>query len=157
MLRVFAFAALAAVGLLSMNAVAEDAKDAKKDPLAAAKCPMSGEAAKADQNAEFEGGKVYFCCDECKANFAKDSSKGAAKARNQMVLTGQFEQKACPLTGAPTKAETALNVGGVKVAFCCNNCKGKVEKAKDDAPAVVFSDKEKFAKAFTKVEVKNTK
>ncbi|MDX1963299.1 MAG: hypothetical protein SFX18_09110 [Pirellulales bacterium] len=138
-------------------AVFADKAEKPKDPLAAAKCPASNEGVSADQAVEFEGGMVYFCCEKCKAAFEKDSAKMAAKSRHQMVVTGQFEQKACPLSGGPTKAETAIDVAGTKVAFCCENCQGKAKKAGDDVAEVLFGDKEKFAKAFAKVEKKAEK
>jgi len=43
-----------------------------------------------------------------------------------------MSQKACPLSGGPVKAGTEVDVDGVSVGFCCNNCKGKVEGAGDD-------------------------
>lgn len=150
MLRSMMLLGCVTLGLVSYAVLAEDAK--KPDPLAAAKCPASSEAVSADQAVEFEGGKVYFCCEKCVAAFEKDSTKMAAKSRHQMVVTGQFEQKACPLSGGPTKAETTFDVAGTKIAFCCENCQGKAKKAGDDVAAVLFGDKEKFAKAFTKVE-----
>jgi len=35
-------------------------------------CPVSGEAVSKDKFVEYEGRKVYFCCDGCKAKFTKD-------------------------------------------------------------------------------------
>lgn len=35
-------------------------------------CPISGEAVSKDKFVEFEGRKVYFCCDGCKAKYQKD-------------------------------------------------------------------------------------
>jgi hypothetical protein len=50
--------------------------------------------------------------------------------------------------------EKELTVGGAKVQFCCDNCKGKVEKEKgDEQLEMVFSDKA-FEKAGFKVEKK---
>ena len=64
-----------------------------------------------------------------------------AQAHQQMVSTGQLKQTGCPFSGGPVKAGTQLTIGDAEVGFCCNNCKGKVEKA---APAeqvnLVFGD-----------------
>ena len=35
-------------------------------------CPVSGEAVSKDKFVEFEGRKVYFCCDGCKDKYKKD-------------------------------------------------------------------------------------
>ena len=42
------------------------------------------------------------------------------------------------------KEGTQLDVGGTEVGFCCNNCKGKVEKASpDEQVTLVFGNIEK--------------
>lgn len=111
-------------------------------------CPLSGEAVNKDASADYKGGKVYFCCDGCKAKFEADTAKYATKANEQLVASGQAKQTACPLTGGTCKAATAIDVDGNKVCFCCNNCKGKVTAAeKDKQLELVFGDKA-FAKGF---------
>jgi len=58
-----------------------------------------------------------------------------------LVATGQAKQTKCPISGAPCKADKVVEVGGAKVYFCCDNCKGKVAGAKgDDQANLVFSD-----------------
>jgi len=104
---------------------------APKEPKDA-KCPVSGKGCNPEKATDFAGGKVYFCCDKCAGAFKGDSAKFAAKASQQMVSTGQLTQKCCPLSGGETKPETKLAVGDAEVTFCCNNCKGKVEKASDE-------------------------
>lgn len=99
-----------------------------EDAGGGAKCPISGKPAKKEVSVDFEGGKVYFCCPGCPGAFEKDSAKFAAKARHQMCQTGQMEQVHCPISHKDFKAGTELAVGGVEIKFCCNNCKGKVEK-----------------------------
>jgi YHS domain-containing protein len=119
-----------------------------------ATCPVSGKPAAEDKTADYKGAKVYFCCENCPKAFAKDTAKFATKANQQLVATGQATEVKCPLSGAKLNPETAVDVGGTKVAFCCNNCKGKVEAAKGDAQAeLVFSDAA-FSKGF---EVKKAK
>jgi YHS domain-containing protein len=135
---------LAACVVLSVNA------DDKKDPLAKAKCPISGKAVVKDGVAEHNGGKVYFCCTNCPKAFAKNTAKFAAKANHQMVMTGQFKLAKCPIAGRKLDPSTKISVAGVDVCFCCNNCKGKVAKAEGDEQInLVFSDKA-FKKGFVK-------
>jgi hypothetical protein len=121
---------------------------APKEPKDA-KCPVSGKGCNPEKSADFAGGKVYFCCGNCESAFGGDSAKFAAKAHQQMVSTGQLVQKGCPFSGGAVKEGTQLDIGGAEVGFCCNNCKGKVEKASgDEQVTMVFGNVEKgFAQA----------
>ena len=130
--------------VLAIGLVAYAAEDKAKEFKAT--CPVANKPAKEDKTVEYKGGKVYFCCENCPKAFAKDTAKFATKANQQLVATGQTTQAKCPLTGAKLNPDASLDVGGAKVTFCCNNCKGKVAEAKGDAQAeLVFSDA-----AFTK-------
>jgi len=132
--------AVFAVGLMAFAA------DEKKDFKAT--CPVSGQPAKQDKTADYKGAKVYFCCGDCPGAFAKDTAKFAAKANMQLVATGQATQVKCPLSGAKLNPDATAEVSGVKVTFCCNNCKGKVTDAKgDDKVDLVFKDSA-FAKGY---------
>lgn len=119
--------------------------------LEGVKCVVADKAASLDKSADYKGGKVYFCCGNCAGKFAEDSKKFAVKANHQLVATKQFEQKVCPFSGGDLNSETAVKLAGVSVAFCCNNCKGKVESAEKDAEKLemVFNDKA-FEKGFAK-------
>lgn len=135
---------IATTGFALLAAVAFAAPAAKIEPL----CPVSGHACDPDATAEFEGGKVCFCCEKCVKAFAADSAKFTAKARQQLVVTGQMVQKGCPLSGGRVKAGTEVEVGGVPIGFCCNNCKGKVAKAAaDEQVNLVFGSGKGFALA----------
>ena len=112
------------------------------------------EAAKADKTRDYKGGKVYFCCDNCPKKFDADQKAFASKANAQLVQTGQAKQGKCPISGQDVNKEKELTVAGAKVNFCCDMCKGKVEKASDeDKMKLVFSD-EAWKKADFKVEKK---
>ena len=119
--------------------------------LEGVKCVVADKAANPEKSADYKGGKVYFCCGNCAGKFADDSKKFAVKANHQLVATKQYEQKVCPFSGGDLNPETAVKLAGVNVAFCCNNCKGKVESAEKDAEKLemVFSDKA-FEKGFAK-------
>ena len=121
-------------------------KEACKECVA--NCPVSGKPASADVTADYKGGKVSFCCGGCCAKFTKDSSKFATKANHQLVATKQAVQTGCPISGGKLNPETALEVCGVKVTFCCNGCKGKVAKAEGDAQAKMVFGNKAFKKGF---------
>jgi hypothetical protein len=128
---------------------------AKTVSLEGIKCPLSGAPAKADKMVNHLDGQVHFCCDNCVKKFSGDKEKFAAKANHQLVATKQYEQKACPFSGGGLNADTAIELAGAKVAFCCNNCKGKAEKMSDADKVENLFGKAAFEKAkFAKVEAK---
>jgi len=119
------------------------AADSKVD-LTGIKCPVSGAPAKDidGSSRDCHGGKVYFCCANCPKKYDADKAKFATKANKQLIDTKQAEEVKCPISGQDLNPDTAIEVSGTKVAFCCNMCKGKVEKAKGDEQLdLVFSDK----------------
>ncbi len=119
------------------------------------KCLVSGAAAKEDKASDWKDGKVYFCCGNCLKKFADDSKKFAAKANHQLIATEQVEQKACPFSGGELNAETAIEFKGAKIAFCCNNCKGKTEKMSDEDKVEKLFGEAAYEKAkFAKIEKK---
>ncbi len=115
------------------------------------KCPVSGHAASKEHVAQHNGGKVYFCSGKCAKAFAAKSDEFAAKANLQLVQSGQFKLVKCPLEGYTLNPITAMEVGGVKVLFCCKGCKNEVRLAKseDERINLVFSNKA-FKKGFEK-------
>lgn len=140
-------ALVAVMGLGATITMAE-----KEVSMEGVKCLM---VAKKDANAEkaskWKDGKVYFCCDGCLGKFEKLDEKGkeklAAKANHQLVATKQYKQEVCPMSGGKLNDSTAIEVAGVKVAFCCNNCKGKAEKMEGDEQVAALFGEEAFKKA----------
>jgi len=133
---VFALVAVAALSAAAVTAAPKEPKDAK--------CPVSAKVCNPEKHTSFAGGKVFFCCGNCQSAFTGDSAKFAAKAHQQMVSTGQLVQKGCPFSGGAVKAGTEVAIGDATVGFCCNNCKGKVEKASaDEQVTMVFGNIEK--------------
>ncbi|MEC7695643.1 MAG: hypothetical protein VYA11_00945 [Planctomycetota bacterium] len=114
-------------------------------------CPVSGQKA-TKVSAEYHGGEVYFCCKNCLKAFQADSKKFSVKANEQLIKTGQASQEKCPISGGKMKQGTALDVDGIPVAFCCKNCRKKVDEATGDAKlALVFGD-DAFKKGFAVTE-----
>jgi YHS domain-containing protein len=120
--------------------------------LEGVKCLVAGsKAASSEQSAAHKGGKVFFCCGNCKKAFETAPAKFTVKANHQLVVTGQAKQSKCPLSGIACKEDKFVDVAGAKVHFCCDNCKAKVADAKgDEQAALVFSDAA-FEKAGFKV------
>ena len=145
---------VAAFGLLLTSVIAEEVK------LDGIKCIVQKDKpAKADKSADYKDGKVYFCCDGCPKAFAKDQAKDgdkkfSTKGNTQLVATGQAKQHKCPLSGEDLNKDTEITVAGAKVQFCCNKCKGAVEKLKGDEQADSVFGEKAFEKAGFKVEKK---
>ncbi len=114
-------------------------------------CPVSNEEVDPEMSREYRDGKVYFCCEKCVAAFEKDAAPFAEKANAQLVATKQYQQKACPISGRPTKAGVTVSVDGQQVGVCCPNCQKKInDSSEDEKRALVFSDAA-FDKAFEPV------
>ena len=129
-----------AVAALAFASVA--AADHHKEKSAEAKCPVLDRPIDKQFSADYMGGTVYFCCEECVGKFEKSPDKYATKANHQLVVTGQAKQTKCPLTGRNLNPEKTVEVGGVEVEFCCANCEAKVAAAKpDEAIEMVFATK----------------
>lgn len=143
-----------AVALLAIGVIAAEEK---KEEKFAAKCPVSGKDAVETACVEYKGAKLYFCCEGCPDAFKSDTAKYASKANHQLAQTKQATQAKCPLTGGKINPDTGIDVSGVTVKFCCNNCKGKAT-AKSGAEQVdfVFNDTA-FGKGFEIKKIKSDK
>lgn len=95
-------------------------------------CPVSGKLADRAKTSWHEGRLVAFCCDDCKASFAKDPKPHLARLTQlASVPPGGLGLKPvnekCPVSGeAIDPAQTAVHEGKV-VAFCCAKCKATFE------------------------------
>ncbi len=163
MKRVISFAVMAVLALgsaVSLQAF-DKAEEKKEEKKSAAFCPVMGIGHDVDESVsiDFEGGKLHFCCEKCIPGFKKDEAKFAAAAHHQMVATGQMKQVKCPFSGGKLNPEQKVTIAGVEVAFCCDKCKGKVEKAKEDKDKVemVFKDTKKGFEMVKKDKEKVTK
>jgi YHS domain-containing protein len=124
----FLFALLAVLSLVLVASWGVAADKPSKDT----KCPVSGRAINPEATADHNGGTVYFCCGNCVKKFNADAKPFATKANAQLAQTGQIVQAKCPISKQDFKKGTEEEVASVKVAFCCNNCKGKFAKMSDD-------------------------
>lgn len=130
--------------------------DAHAQDLTGIKCIVHGSAeATADSNVEYREAKVFFCCDNCAETFREKmedkDSELLIKANHQLVLTGQYTQAACPLTGRQVASDKSVDVGGVNVGVCCGGCESKLTAATEliDRAKLVFANAS-FEKGFAK-------
>ena len=147
------FAASVALAFVVSAGIAED-KPAEK--VTKVKCPVAGKEIKiADAKcASYRDANVYVCCNGCKGKVEDEPKKFAVKANHQLVVTKQFKQVKCPLSGGPINKDKTSKVGGQSVGLCCGKCKSAVDGAEGDKKlAMVFGDKA-FDKGFKAVEKK---
>lgn len=103
---------------------------------------------KEEFSVEYGNHRIFFCCRSCLNRFTKDSTAHLAKANHQLARTSQVRQTACPISGGEVDKTQTAEVGGVSVAFCCGNCKAKVEQAEGDDKVNLVFGQDNFAKAF---------
>lgn len=133
-------AAVAALAMVGTTFAFYDVKDAK--------CPVSGAPVKEASFLAFNDAKVYFCCNNCPKAFEKDTAKYTAKANHQIILTGQATQVACPFSGGELDDDATVEIKGVTVKFCCENCQGKAKKAEGDEQINLVFGEKAFEKGF---------
>jgi len=81
-------------------------------------CPVSGDPVDTTVFAEFEGRRVYFCCNGCVNKFERDPGKYQSALAN-----GFTHQTRCPVMGEEIDPQAFTTVaGGQKVYFCCPRC-----------------------------------
>ncbi len=107
--------------------------------LRGARCPVTGEKVSANVSLDYLGGKVYFASRDCIPKFKSERAKYEAKARAQLVVTGQFKQVACPVDGKEAVPGIKAKILGVEVHFCSAQCAKKVRQASpNDRSELVF-------------------
>ena len=124
-----------AISALSLAAAAQDKAPAPAAGPSKAQttCPVSGEPVdKADSpHIDYEGQRIYFCCDKCPVKFKADPEKYFARIAEQGVLLENV-QKTCPVSGEPLEDHDSFaDYKGRRVYFCCPKC----EKAFKADPA----------------------
>jgi YHS domain-containing protein len=78
-------ARLLSVSLLVCTFLMTPALAADKDSPAQTKCPVMGGTINKDIYADYEGKRVYFCCEACISTFKKDPAKYVKKLEEEGV------------------------------------------------------------------------
>ena len=96
-------------------------------------CPVSGETIDktSSPHVDWEGQRIYFCCNKCPAKFKADPEKYFAKIAEAGVELENV-QTACPISDEDLGGEMGdpvkVSHKGRTVKLCCNMCKPKFEK-----------------------------
>ena len=147
----YSLLAVIAAALLTNGLLAGDKAAKKKIDLKKIKCFIKTKnGLNPKVSTAYKGAKVYFCCGGCLKKFSTDKKFQAAnahKANHQLAATGQAKLAKCVFTKKKLNTKTKITVKGVAICFCCNGCKGKALKAKDQI-AFLFNDKQ-FKNGYT--------
>jgi len=109
------------------KAVAAQRKAVAALPKVQVACPLSGEEIDPKVFTQFNGKKVYFCCEKCIYKFKKDP----AKYKDKLDASYTFQTR-CPVSGEEIDPTAVLKTAdGQKVFFCCPKCKKKFLKNPD--------------------------
>ncbi len=84
-------------------------------------CPVMGGKITSTSFMDYQGQRVYFCCDGCEGSMLKDPDKFFEQAAKDKVM---FEnvQTTCPVTGNPIDKKFFTYYKGRGIYFCCANC-----------------------------------
>jgi YHS domain-containing protein len=96
------------------------------------KCPVSGEPISKTHYLDYQGQRIYFCCDKCPVKFKADPEKYFATLAADNVKLENI-QTTCPVTGeklgeGDMGAPVGIQYKGRTVMFCCKMCIAKFEK-----------------------------
>lgn len=105
------------------HAQAGEAKAAQASARVQKTCPVSGKPVNKNTFIEYEGQKVYFCCNECPAKFKASPEKHLPALYRQIYP--QRVQVTCPVMGEAIDGKTFIDFKGQRVGFCCDDCPPK--------------------------------
>jgi YHS domain-containing protein len=96
-------------------------------------CPVSGKPIDkgSSPHIDFQGQRIYFCCDNCPPKFRNDPEGFFAKAAEAGVVFENI-QTTCPVSGETLGEHegmepVSIQYKGRTVKFCCNMCVKKFE------------------------------
>ncbi len=109
-------------GLLALITAAPFAADKPQ-----ANCPVSGHAVDKKVYVDYQGQRVYFCCDKCPAKFKADPEKYFAQFVKEGIVLENV-QVTCPVSGEDIDKKAFTDYKGRRVYFCCSKCIAKFQK-----------------------------
>lgn len=105
--------------------IAEQRKALADRPKVQVTCPVSGKPVDQKQVIEQQGAKVYFCSEDCAAQYQKDPAKYASKLAN-----GYSYQTECPVMKEEIDPAIFSDLStGQRIYFCCKKCVGKFNES----------------------------
>lgn len=93
-------------------------------------CPVMGGKVNKEIYEEYNGERIYFCCESCREKFKEDPEK-YLEMKEAGELSCDYAHKAntkCPTCGMDVNKEISGTYHGCAVYFCAEGCKEKFEK-----------------------------
>lgn len=91
-------------------------------------CPVMENPVNKDIYSDFQGYRVFFCCEGCRAPFEKEPERYLKKMKAKGITPMKLKKQAhCPVSGQAIKADSYVDVNGKRVYVCCDGCKIKVQ------------------------------
>jgi YHS domain-containing protein len=84
-------------------------------------CPVLGGEINKDVYTDYQGQRVYFCCEGCIATFKENPDKYMHKIHKDKVLLESVQTK-CPVMGGDIDKNVYTDYMGRRVYFCCASC-----------------------------------
>jgi YHS domain-containing protein len=96
-------------------------------------CPVMDGAVNRELYIDYEGKRIYFCCQSCKGKFEKNPTEYLKKMADKGVVLEDSPvlQTQCPIMDGEVDREIYTDHEGKRVYFCCKPCKDVFEKDPD--------------------------
>jgi len=93
-------------------------------------CPIMGNKINKKSYVDYNGKRVFFCCDSCKGKFLADADKIMKKGAEKGIkyADAPIAQEFCPVSGKKINSKIYTDSKGKRIYFCCENCKTAFEK-----------------------------
>lgn len=119
---------LMTLALLALAVAANAAGTPPAPAKAQTLCPVSGHPIDKAYSVDYQGQRVYFCCDKCPAKFKADPDKYFEKLAKEGVVPENI-QTTCPVSGEKLEdKDSYLDYKGRRIYFCCGKCVKEFEK-----------------------------
>ena len=94
-------------------------------------CPVTGDPIDKNIFVDYQGKRIYFCCNSCPPIFNKDPQKYLKKLSDngeKPALLALVPQKTCPVMGGAIDKNIYVDYKGQRIYFCCNGCPAQFKK-----------------------------
>ena len=91
-------------------------------------CPVMGRAVNPNLYVDYEGKRIYVCCQGCIAAVQKDPQKYIDKLKANGVTVAKT-QTICPVMGGKVNKSLYVDYQGKRIYVCCQGCIDTVKAA----------------------------